>query len=111
MGRTELQGSVKFDAATPRLDALRNAIGEKLHVEPGLVVVNHVYSAYGQRAAVVHAYAYKDAKAKDLFTIIPKKKLKADAKVKFDAVRKAAADAQEAAKIAEAHKEEASKAE
>lgn len=97
VGRTQVECGVKFDAATPKLDDLRNAIGQKLKVEAGLVVINHVYSGYGSRTATVHAYAYKDAMSKGMFTVIAKKKRKADAKAKYDASRKAFADKKEAA--------------
>lgn len=97
LGRTDVEASVKFDAATPNRGNLEKAIADKLKVEAGLVVAEHVYSGFGQRSAVVIAHAYKDAKSKETFTVIPSKVRVASAKAKFDGVRKAAADKKAAA--------------
>ena len=100
MGRVQVEAKVTFDQATPKVPDVANGIAQKIKSEASLVVVNHLYSDFGRRTAVAHAYAYKDQKSKDLFTIISSKQRVADAKAKFDGVRAKAAEKKAAAEAA-----------
>ncbi len=100
LGRTSVEATVKFDAATPNRGNLEKAIADKLKVEPALVIAEHVYSDFGSRSAKIQALVYKDAKHKALYTVVPGKVIAAKAKERFDAVRKAATEKKEAAAAA-----------
>ncbi|MEK6874911.1 MAG: hypothetical protein AABX52_04140 [Nanoarchaeota archaeon] len=92
LGRLEISGTLSFDAATPNLKEVQQTIADKLSTKPELIVINHVYSDFGSRNALINAYIYQDTSSRDTFSIIPKKSLVAAAKLKFDTVRKQTAE-------------------
>jgi ribosomal protein S24E len=112
LARKEVAGSIMFEEkATPSNDNVRKAIAAELKVDEKVVVVKHIYTAYGSSEAKVEAYVYNDEKSLKKMEPVTKAM-----KLKVEAAAKKAAEAAEApaegaapaeAKPAEEKKEEA----
>jgi len=114
LDRIEIQGSLSFTAATPSNKEIAKAIATKAKAEAGLVVVQNIYTTYGQTSAKFTAHVYKSKEVMETFEKKGKKALEkeANAKKKLEEGLKAAAEKKEAEakakkEAAEATKEEA----
>lgn len=66
--RLEVEAHLEEKApAQSRLD-LKTELAKKLKVEEDLVIIHEVKNEYGKRSAVILAYVYEDAKAKNAVT-------------------------------------------
>jgi ribosomal protein S24E len=109
LARKEVAGSIMFEEkATPSNDNVRKAIAAELKVDEKVVVVKHIYTAYGSSEAKVEAYVYNDEESLKKMEPVTKAM-----KLKVEAAAKKAAEAAEApaegAKPAKEKKEEAPK--
>lgn len=76
--RQELTGELTFTgAATPSNKQLQEELAKKLSVAPELIVIRHIYGAFGGGKAAFEAVAYSSKEQFD--KIEPKKKVKAAA--------------------------------
>ena len=73
--RQEVTGEISFTGATPSNKQFQEELSKKLGVAPELVVVRHIYGAFGVGKAAFEADAY--ATKEQLDKIEPKKKVKA----------------------------------
>jgi ribosomal protein S24E len=100
LARKEVKAKVAFiGKATPSNDDVRKAIASELKVEEKVVVMKHIYTAFGSSEADVEAYVYNSKEELEKFE--PRKKKKEEKKEE-DAEGAAPA---EAAKAEEAPKE------
>ncbi|MEM4263711.1 MAG: hypothetical protein QW666_02335 [Candidatus Woesearchaeota archaeon] len=72
IGRIEIKGELAFQGATPSNDAVQKEIAECMKVDPSVVKVKSIYTAYGETKAVVTAHVYNSKE--DLERFEPKKK-------------------------------------
>lgn len=73
LARKEIEAHVMFEGkATPSNDEVAKAIASELKTDEKLVVVKHIYTAYGSSEADIEAYAYDTEEA--LKKIEPRKK-------------------------------------
>ena len=74
LNRIEIKGILSFDKATPPNAELQKNIANSQKIKPGLVVIKHIYTAYGKPEAEILAYVYNSEK--DLKNTEPKPKKK-----------------------------------
>ncbi len=92
LARKEIAGSIMFEEkATPSNDTIRKAIAAELKVDEKVVIVKHIYTAYGASEAKVEAYVYKDEESLKKMEPVTKAM-----KLKVEAAAKKAAEAAEA---------------
>ena len=62
LDRREIKAEIFFDGATPKRAELKQAVGGKLGINPDLMALRSLESAYGKRAVkvVIHAYPSKE---------------------------------------------------
>jgi ribosomal protein S24E len=90
LSRTELSIEIKhFGSANPSYENIKKEIANQLKADEKLIVIKHVYPAFGEGKSDVIAYIYKDEES--LKKTEPRNK-KAEA-----AAKKAAAESKEAA--------------
>lgn len=75
--RKELTGEITFTGATPSNAQVKEEIAKKTGATADLIVMKHIYGAFGRGVASFEAYAYANKEAMD--KIEPKKKVKAPA--------------------------------
>ena len=59
MSRTELRGTISFEAQTPSRAEVRKKIAESVKADESLVMLTRIRTAYGQKSAGVTAHVYK----------------------------------------------------
>jgi len=79
LGRQEVELLVQFKGATMSNDVARKEVAQTLSVDEKLVLVKHIYTAFGKQEASVHAFVYADDKSRDLLEVRKKKPKKAKA--------------------------------
>jgi ribosomal protein S24E len=108
LARKEVAGKMTFEGkATPSNADVAKAIASELKTDEKLVVVKHIYTAFGSCEAEIQAYVYNTEE--DLKKIEPKEKKKGEKKEGEG--EEAPAEAAPAEKPAEEKKEEAPKEE
>ncbi len=59
LSRTEMQGTISFEASTPSRLEVRKKISEALKVDESLVMVKEIATSFGEKSAKVTAHVYK----------------------------------------------------
>ncbi|MFH1786425.1 MAG: hypothetical protein ABH829_02140 [archaeon] len=72
LNRTEIEGTVTFDAAIPAKSEVSTKISATLGGDKNLVVLDHIYPQFGARQARIIAKVYKDKKSLDAYEPKPK---------------------------------------
>lgn len=74
LNRVEITADISYEGATPKSSDVQSSIAQKVSANQQLIVVKHIYSRFGERAARVLAYQYNDEA--QLKAIEPKPKVK-----------------------------------
>lgn len=61
LSRTRVTAWATSDAKTPSRVEVLNDLAQKLHTDPQLIIVKHIYQRFGMQKAKVVAHVYKDA--------------------------------------------------
>lgn len=88
LGRTELNGLVVFEGATPSNVQVTEMIAQKLGVDAQRIVLQHIFNRFGYQEARFNALAYASKETQDKFQIVlshVKKKAKAASKAESPA--------------------------
>ena len=88
LSREELKIEILFDAVTPSNKGLQDAISSKKGASSDLIVVKHIYTAFGSKKADVTAYIYDSQEAKDSTETKSKKQRAAEKKAVEEAKKK-----------------------
>ncbi len=56
--RVEITADITYEGATPKISDVRASLAQKVSSTEALIVVKHIYSKFGERAARVLAYQY-----------------------------------------------------
>jgi ribosomal protein S24E len=80
LSRTMLKASLDYERATPSYKDVVALLASHLKTDEKLIVIRHIYNAFGAKKAEVIAYVYSDENKKQL--IEPKVKEKKEKKVK-----------------------------
>ena len=72
--RTEVEGKLTFEGATPSNAQLAEALGKKYGCPPEAVCVKHIYGKFGKTHADFTANVYESKEALDKIEAQPKKK-------------------------------------
>lgn len=56
--RLEVQGVASFEGSTPKNQEIMASLAQQLQVAPELIVMQHIYTGFGERQAQVQALAY-----------------------------------------------------
>ena len=59
LSRTELVGTISFDAATPSRSDVRKKLAESLKSDESLIMVRDIATAFGSKSANITAHVYK----------------------------------------------------
>ncbi|MFH1275714.1 MAG: hypothetical protein ABIH82_01240 [Candidatus Woesearchaeota archaeon] len=108
LGRTEVSGSLVFEASTPSNNELVLAISKELKSEPELIVMKHIHNKFGEKKAVFLVYAYNTLESKQKFEVVTKhlRKQAEEAAKKSEEEKKVAAEAKAKAEEAKSAAEE-----
>ncbi|RMD57866.1 hypothetical protein D6825_02700 [Candidatus Woesearchaeota archaeon] len=74
LDRTEVEGVLKFEGATPSNDTLAEALAKKYNCAKDAVCVKHIYGKFGKTLANFEANVYKSKEALEKVEAQPKKK-------------------------------------
>ena len=83
LSRTEVEGNVQFENATPSNNDIIGIVAKECKCEPAQIVINHIYTKFGQHTAQYSASVYSstDARKKAVkLTSYQKKKMEEAAK-------------------------------
>ena len=74
MSRKEVSATLAYDKSTPSKEELRKQLSTAMKVDPGLMVIKHIYPGFGRRMATIIVYNYESAEA--MKNLEPEKKEK-----------------------------------
>lgn len=81
LDRTEVQGTIEFEGATPSKVQVTADIATQMHLDPATVSVQHIYTLFGHHQATFTAMAYTSVQArKKMEVLLPHLKKKEDDK-------------------------------
>lgn len=69
--RTEVEGTIEFEGATPSTAQVTEEVAKQLHQDPATVVVKHVYTQFGHHAAKFIARVYSSAESRKKIEVLP----------------------------------------
>ena len=93
LGRTEVEGLVKFEGATPSNAQITEALAKHFKTDAGNVVPRHVYTKYSKHEAFIEGVVYSTSEARkksERITPQQKKKLEEERKKAEEEKKKAA---------------------
>ncbi len=71
LDRTEVQGIIEFEGATPSIAHVTQELAKQLHHDPATVAVQHIYTQFGQQRAQFVALVYASASARKKVEVLP----------------------------------------
>lgn len=77
LDRTEVQGTIEFEGATPSKVQVTEDIATQMHLDPATVSVQHIYTLFGHHQATFTAMVYTSVQArKKIEVLLPHMKKK-----------------------------------
>lgn len=66
LDRTEIEGTIEFEGATPSNVQVTEDVATQMHVDPATVAVQHIYTQFGHHQAtfIVRIYSSPEARKK-----------------------------------------------
>lgn len=83
--RKEVKGWISFAGATPSNEDVRLQVATALSADKALIIIDHIYNAYGAQEAKVFAKAYEKEEFLKKYEPQPKSKAKKDAQAEGEA--------------------------
>jgi small subunit ribosomal protein S24e len=100
LGRTEVEGVVTFEGATPSNEVMQEALKVELKADKGLIIIKHIHSRFSYQEADFLVYIYDNKEAMEK-TEVMTKHLKKKAEAEKKKAEEGAAEKAEEPKVEE----------